>query len=67
MKPRRSFVTCLSILGIGDVPAFMIKGDAHAFMMREGMGDASTFMIKGDAHLAMRVSLLSEKRARLGY
>jgi hypothetical protein len=47
---------CLSILGMGDAPTFMIKRDAHAFMMEEGMGDASTFMIKGDVTLATRVS-----------
>jgi hypothetical protein len=41
---------------MGDAPTFMIKRDAHAFMMEEGMGDASTFMIKGDVTLATRVS-----------
>jgi hypothetical protein len=44
--------THLPILGMGDVPAFVIKGDACAFEM----GDASAFMIKGDAPLAMRIS-----------
>jgi hypothetical protein len=39
-----------------DVPIFVIKGDAHAFMMGEGMGDAPSFMIKGDAPLATCVS-----------
>jgi hypothetical protein len=38
----------LSILGMGDAPAFVIKGDVCAFMMGEGMGDAPTFVIKGD-------------------
>jgi hypothetical protein len=34
---------------MGDVPAFMIKVHALAFVMGDGMGDASAFMIKGDA------------------
>jgi hypothetical protein len=46
----------LSILRMGDTPAFMIKGDARAFVMGEGMGDAPTFMIKGDAPLETHVS-----------
>jgi hypothetical protein len=33
---------------MGDAPAFMIKGLAHALLMGEGMGDASAFVIKGD-------------------
>jgi hypothetical protein len=37
---------------MGDVPAFMIKGDMHAFVM----GDTPVFMIKGDVPLATRVS-----------
>jgi hypothetical protein len=48
--------TRLSILGMGDMPAFMIKEDAHAFMIGEGMGDAPIFIIKGDAPLAAHVS-----------
>jgi hypothetical protein len=44
--------THLSILGMGDVSAFVIKGDACAFEM----GDASAFVIKGDAPLATRIS-----------
>jgi hypothetical protein len=47
---------CLSILGMGDVPAFVIKGDARAFVMGEGMGDAPAFVIKRDAPLATHVS-----------
>jgi hypothetical protein len=39
---------------MGDTPAFIIKGDVHAFMMADGMGDASAFMIKGDVPLAMQ-------------
>jgi 2,3-bisphosphoglycerate-independent phosphoglycerate mutase len=35
---------------MGDTPAFMIKGDAHAFVIGDGMGDTPTFMIKGDTH-----------------
>jgi hypothetical protein len=31
--------TRLSIYGMGDVSAFVIKGDASAFMMGNGMGD----------------------------
>jgi hypothetical protein len=46
----------LSILGMGDVHAFVIKGDVHAFVMGEGMRDALVFMIKGDAPLTTRVS-----------
>jgi hypothetical protein len=48
--------TRLSILGMGDMPAFVIKEDAHAFMMGEGMGDAPILVTKGDAPLAARVS-----------
>jgi hypothetical protein len=43
---------------MGDTPAFVIKGDVHAFMMGEGMGDAPAFMIKGDTPLATRVSFV---------
>jgi hypothetical protein len=68
----------LSISGMGDAPAFVIKGDAHAFVMEEGMRDAPAFVIKGDVPLATRVSfafiigdtrisLLSKRRARIGY
>jgi hypothetical protein len=39
-----------------DMPAFMIKGDVHAFVMAEEMGDAPIFVIKGDTPLEMRVS-----------
>jgi hypothetical protein len=48
--------TCLSILGMGDASTFIIKGDACAFVMKEGMRDVSAFMIKGDVPLAARVS-----------
>jgi hypothetical protein len=41
---------------MGDASAFMIKGDARAFVMGEGMGDVPTFVIKGDMPLATRVS-----------
>jgi hypothetical protein len=34
----------LSIYGMGDVPAFMIKGDASAFVM----GGTPVFVIKGN-------------------
>jgi hypothetical protein len=33
---------------MGDVSAFVIKGDVPAFVMGDGMGDASAFVIKGD-------------------
>jgi hypothetical protein len=33
---------------MGDASAFVIKGDAPAFVMGDGMGDASAFVIKGD-------------------
>jgi hypothetical protein len=46
---------CLSILGMGDVPAFVIKGDVHAFLMEEGMGDTLIFVIKGGAPLTTRI------------
>jgi hypothetical protein len=41
-----------SVYGMGDVLAFMLKGDAPAFVM----GDATVFMIKGDTPLATCVS-----------
>jgi hypothetical protein len=47
---------CLSILGMGDTPAFVIKGDARAFVMGEGMGDVPAFVIKGDAPLETCIS-----------
>jgi hypothetical protein len=47
METRHSNVR-LSIYGMEDVPAFMIKGYAHAFMMGDEMEDVSTFVIKGD-------------------
>jgi hypothetical protein len=40
---------------MGDTPAFVIKGDARAFVMGDRMGDAFAFMIKGDAPLATHV------------
>jgi hypothetical protein len=67
---------------MGDTPAFVIKGDTHAFVMGDGMGDVPAFMIIGDTPLAMcvsfylcnrrrvigtHVSLLSQKRAHLRY
>jgi hypothetical protein len=73
---------CLSVLGMGDVLAFVIKGDARAFMMGEGMRDLPAFEIKRrraprnacllSFHnrrraLVTRVSLLLEEQARLGY
>jgi hypothetical protein len=36
-----------------DAPAFIIKGDAHAFMMGEN-GRRAHFVIKGDMSLATR-------------
>jgi hypothetical protein len=47
---------CLSILGMGDAPTFVIKGDVHTFVIGEGMRDVPAFMVKGDAPLATRVS-----------
>jgi hypothetical protein len=46
----------LSILGMGDARAFVIKGGARAFVMGKGMRDALIFVIKGDAPLTTRVS-----------
>jgi hypothetical protein len=43
----------LSIYEMRDMPAFVKKGDAPAFVMGDGMRDASAFMIKGDAPLEM--------------
>jgi hypothetical protein len=72
----------LSIHGMGDVPAFVIKEDARAFVMVDGMGHAPTFIIKGDVRptnvrllylhnqrraIGTHVSLLSQKRGHLGY
>jgi hypothetical protein len=45
-----------SIYGMGDVSAFMIKGDTHAFVMGDGMGDVRAFVIKGDVPLPTRIS-----------
>jgi hypothetical protein len=39
----------LSIYGMGDEPAFVIKGDATTFVVGDRMGDVPAFMIKGDA------------------
>jgi hypothetical protein len=44
----QNFNARLSIYGMGDTPAFMIKGDARAFVMGDGMRDAPSFVIKGD-------------------
>jgi hypothetical protein len=41
---------------MGDMPVFMIKGDARAFMMREQIGDVPAFVIKGDVPLETSVS-----------
>jgi hypothetical protein len=38
------------------MPAFVIKGDAHAYVMGDRMGDAPAFLIKGDAPLETHVS-----------
>jgi hypothetical protein len=46
----------LSIYGMGDTTAFMIKEDVPAFMLGDGMGDASAFVIKEEAPLAICVS-----------
>jgi hypothetical protein len=48
--------TRLSILGMGDVPTFMINGNTRAFVMGEGIRGASAFVIKGDAPLTTRIS-----------
>jgi hypothetical protein len=47
----------LSIYRMGDVPAFMKKGDTSAFVLGDGMGDVPAFVIKGDVPLEMCVSL----------
>jgi hypothetical protein len=47
---------CLSILGMRDTPAFVIKGGTCAFVMGEGMQDVLTFIIKGDVPLKTCVS-----------
>jgi hypothetical protein len=47
--------TRLSIYRMGDAPAFVIIGDAPAFMMGKGMGDEPAFVIKGDTPLETRV------------
>jgi hypothetical protein len=46
----------LSIYGMGDMSAFIIKGHTPTFMMEDGMGDAPAFVIKGDAPLETRIS-----------
>jgi hypothetical protein len=43
---------------MGDVSAFVIKGDACTFVVKEVMGDAPAFVIKEDAPLATRVSFV---------
>jgi hypothetical protein len=42
---------------MGDVPAFVIKGDACAFMMGDEMGDTPAFVIKGDADEGLGLDL----------
>jgi hypothetical protein len=51
-KGRYAILMLVSLYGMGDASAFVIKGDAHAF----GMGDAPAFVIKGDTPLVTRVS-----------
>jgi hypothetical protein len=46
----------LSIVGMGDATAFVIKGDARTFVIGEGMRDTTAFVIKGDTPLATCVS-----------
>jgi hypothetical protein len=48
--------THLSIYGIGDAAAFVIKGDTPAFVMRDRIGDTPSFMIKGDMPLETHIS-----------
>jgi hypothetical protein len=50
MKTRHSNAR-LSIYGMRDAPAFVIKGDAPTFVMGDGMRDTTAFVIKGDTHL----------------
>jgi hypothetical protein len=45
-----------SVYGMGDVLAFMLKGDASAFVMGDGMRDVPAFVIKRDTLLVTRVS-----------
>jgi hypothetical protein len=52
----------LSIYGMGDTPVFVIKEDAHAFVMKDGMGYATAFVIKEDA-----LPLLSDVTASYFY
>jgi hypothetical protein len=51
---------------MGDAPTFMIKGDAHAFMMIDRMGDALAFMIKGDAPNSAHLLYLNNQRHAIG-
>jgi hypothetical protein len=46
----------VSLYGMGDASAFVIKGDAPAFGMGDGMGDAPAFVIKRDTPLVTCVS-----------
>jgi hypothetical protein len=55
METRHSN-THLSIYGMGDVPTFVIKGDAPTFVMGDGMRDTPAFVIKGDTPLETHVS-----------
>jgi hypothetical protein len=41
---------------MADASAFVIKGDAPAFVIGDGIGDASAFVIKGDAPLETHIS-----------
>jgi hypothetical protein len=41
---------------MGDATAFVIKGDAPAFVMGDRMGDTPAFVIKEDAPLEIRIS-----------
>jgi hypothetical protein len=52
----------LSIYGMRDTPVFVIKEDAHAFVMKDGMGYATAFVIKEDA-----LPLLSDVTASYFY
>jgi hypothetical protein len=46
----------LSIYGMREAPAFVIKGDTPTFVIGNGMVDVPTFGIKGDAPRETRVS-----------
>jgi hypothetical protein len=56
MSPSQELTLFIREIRMGDAPAFMIKGDAHAFRMIDRMGDALAFMIKGDTPLAAHIS-----------